>query len=583
MSDAYARACAAAAEGDRAGVVDALSRRSPESERDCLRWIYLLVEVGALDRAAELTTRLSTPEHVEAVRELVQEALESSSVQGSPPDENVDDGAIREEPQRPGTGESSTRATNLEEDDWRADIPSRDTSADGDAKAVELFLKWFGGRRDLYARQWYSEARARGGYRPVREPLTEAVARAHLSGRTTIGQYLLDGRGKAVFGVIDLDVNANALADLEPRPTGQVDPLDYGPLVQYLHALRTAGRRLGIPLFPAASGGKGAHLWMFFTTPRPASSARSILQQVVSVAGPPPSSVEVEVFPKQDLPGPRGLSSLVKLPLGRHQRTLAFCPLLDDALRPIEDRCAALQRIQGAPDPLVDALVGRRVVPLPAPEGVPRESLPRLAPDGGPRTLAEALRRIPSGAEEVRAAEAVLDRCAALRYLTEKAYARRRLEPEEARALVYSLGLLGKSPETARRVLLAAGAGLKALEQASRGTPAPVGCRKLKRIVAEAGCTACPTGPEAVPYPTPLHFAVASVQVSPPRHEKYAAYLATDGAFVQSGEEKMLEALDRIERRLSALEQAQKATLSGHDHPASEVRPDSHESGEEGR
>ena len=286
-----------------AGDLDALRRvfagAPPSSDADRLRWCCLFLEVGARDDAAALAAAVECPS--EASRAWALLGTEEPSSRG-----------LSAVPQR--SGERSEEAPEPEGDaGWEPDLPPRDVSAERDQETIELFLRWFGGRRDLYARQWYAESRRRGGYRPVREPLTDDVVRSHLSGRQTIGQYLLDARGKVHFAVLDLDVTPDALEQL-PDDDGPADPLRHGPLTNFLKRLVEAARRLGLPLHPAASGSRGAHGWLFFESPKSAAAARSILQQVASVAGPPPPSVSLEIFPKQDLPGPKGLSSLVKLP-----------------------------------------------------------------------------------------------------------------------------------------------------------------------------------------------------------------------------------------------------------------------------
>lgn len=515
----------ALAEGDLDGLVAAFEAAEPGGDDDRARWALRFLEVGDVARAAAIAAQILDPARAAEMVELL----------GEPPGSEDEEEAIS--------------------------LPPRDDAPDAEGKLPDLFLRWFGGRRDLYARQWYSEGRQRGGYRPVREPLTEEVARAHLRGQLTVGQYLLDRHGKVHFAVIDLDVSADALAALEATDggpqglqKGRLDPLAHPPLQKYLRALLLAGRRLGVPLWPAASGGRGAHLWLFFDHPRPASSVRSLLGQITTLAGAPPPSLELELFPKQDLPGPRGLSSLVKLPLGRHQRTLNPCPLLDDQLAPISDPVKALERLESVPGPVFDALVGRRVVPLPAPEGVPVPPLPPLPTDGGPQTLAQILRRIPPGVDEKKAADQVLDRCAILRHLMSEAYHRRTLSAGQARAITYSLGLLGKSPETAKQALIAAGVSLKELARVGKGTSPPVGCKRLRALVPSIPCAGCPIGPDAIPYATPLIAVAGPVPVAPPRHRRFSSYLNADERVVQTADEKVFETLSRIERRLDAIE-----------------------------
>src|SRR5439155_13903136 len=118
--------------------------------------------------------------------------------------------------------------------------------------------------------------------------------------------------------------------------------------------------------------------------------------------------------------------SLVKLPLGLHQATLRRCALLDDRLQPIAGAAEALVRIAAAPSDAVDAVLGRRVLPLPAPQLDPAGPVP-LPPGGSARSLAEALRAIEPGREERDACERILAGCGILAALVKKAFEEHRL------------------------------------------------------------------------------------------------------------------------------------------------------------
>jgi|GEM_PF-5137039 len=97
------------------------------------------------------------------------------------------------------------------------------------------------------------------------------------------------------------------------------------------------------------------------SVPELARLVRAVLRQVLLGAGPAPADVGVEVFPKQEQPGPRGLSSLVKLPLGVHRKTLARAHLLDDDLQPVVDVAAALAALRPVDERVADAVAGGRV------------------------------------------------------------------------------------------------------------------------------------------------------------------------------------------------------------------------------
>lgn len=438
--------------------------------------------------------------------------------------------------------------------------------ADPDDLLVDRFLRFFGGRRDLHARQWHDERRGRSGYRPVREPLTKDVARDHLRGRITLGQYLLGPDGRVPFAVLDLDLKSEATERLRTTHGDDADPLRHDGLRAYLHRLRVASSDLGLASFPAASGGRGAHLWFFFDPPRPARAARQMLKAVVTAAGGPPPELDLELFPKQVASGPRGLSSLVKLPLGIHRRTLRPCPLLDDALQPIEDPISALARLRPVDPSLLDALLGGAVRAFPAPElAEPPGALPPLPDDPTPRSLGEALRATRDEPSARLALERMLSGCGVLADLVDRAYRLRRLSPDEARAIGYSVGLLGDG-KLAEEVLVAGHASLKELHRARRGIPSPVGCRRLAALSPER-CTHCPALRDQPPYPTPLLYALGPIAPAPRRTTKHAAHLDADEQVVEGALDGIGSALRRIEERLGRLERR--------------VRPDAHDTSDD--
>ena len=289
-----------------------------------------------------------------------------------------------------------------EHDPFRVEVPGDDAPS-GDVESEELFVRFFGGRRDLFAEQRVTRS-GRTIYFPVRAPLSTSVVRDHLAGARTVGQYLLHPDGACSFGVLDLDLAADALARLRATLGDDVSVVHHGPLAVLARRLASSSARLGLSAFTFLSGGRGVHLWLFFAPRRPARLVRQVLQQILIGAGPVPADVTIEVFPKQEQAGPRGLSSLVKLPLGVHRRTLTRCVLLDDDLRPIEDHTVALSRLRVVDNDVLDAVAGGRVVPFPvgaspelAGQQVDADARPRLltaSADDAPRDLAEALQAL---------------------------------------------------------------------------------------------------------------------------------------------------------------------------------------------
>jgi hypothetical protein len=420
----------------------------------------------------------------------------------------------------------------------------------GGSGVVERFLRFFGGRRDIYAEQ--HRGRHRASWRPVRKPLLARDVEAHLAGVRTLGQYLLFPDATCAFGVLDLDLSPDALAELRTA-SGAPGPVAHPALRDALGRITQAARALGLRPVLVDSGGKGAHVWFLFENRRPARAVRTLLAAVLERAGALPPAVSVELFPRQERHGPRGLSSLVKWPLGVHRGTGRRAMLLDESLAPVEDVEAALDRVGFCDAAAVDAVVAHRLVPLPSPELSAVAPPPGPAPESAvrPSDAAVSLRGL-SSREAVAAEDAVVGGCALLAGLCREALEGRRLTPDEARAIIYTLGLIGPDAALARKVLAAGQANPRALETARCGMPAPMGCRKLNALRPDlaVGCV-CPGRGGPLLYASPVAFALAGVggpgaarlpPLEPLAGPLYEDPLATIG-----------QALRRLEAKLAAL------------------------------
>ena len=63
------------------------------------------------------------------------------------------------------------------------------------------------------------------------------------------------------------------------------------------------------------TGGRGAHVWMFFDPKIPACVGRYLANEIVEKTG-----VKCEIFPKQDKISLKGFGNQVRLPLGIHRK-----------------------------------------------------------------------------------------------------------------------------------------------------------------------------------------------------------------------------------------------------------------------
>lgn len=211
--------------------------------------------------------------------------------------------------------------------------------------AISRYMRLFSGREDCFARQWADQNREKGGYVPVRRPMTPADAEAHLSGRATYGIYLIRADERTRIGVIDADlVSGFRKPRLKAAESRQV-MRDREYMIQRIEEI---SREMG--LFPLVefSGGKGFHFWYFFDPPASAGRAKEILAAVSARVAKDLSAFSLEVFPKQAHLSGKGLGNLVKLPLGIHRGTGKPSRFIESASRHPSDQLEFLKKVKTA-------------------------------------------------------------------------------------------------------------------------------------------------------------------------------------------------------------------------------------------
>ena len=456
---------------------------------------------------------------------------------------------------------------------WDFEPGERDAPAVVPSPLAAELLRLFGGRGDVYARQWHDARADRTGYQPVREPLTPAVAAQHLEGRITIGQYVLHPDATVSFAALDLDPTPEAWEQLRLGNNAE-GGLGLAPLAEYARRLLAAADRLNLPAIAEDTGGFGLHIWFHFDPRLAAMRARALLRELLWRAGPQPPAVSVEIFPKQDTLSGKGLGNLIKLPLGLHQATLRRSRLLDATLQPL-DEATALARLRPCPPDVIDAVLASRVIPLREAADTPsvpwheethddaERELPTATATGlattvlqareerTPRALAAALAAIPPGREADAAADRVLAGCVVVRELARRAFEDHALGADAARALLYTVGVVGRGNERIDHIWKQAGLGRRELERIRRGLQAPMGCRKLHELFpALASACTCPE-PGEYAYATPALYALLPTVRSVRRHP--APRVEPKEEIARPEPTTLEERLARIEAALSRL------------------------------
>ncbi len=371
------------------------------------------------------------------------------------------------------------------------------------------FLTLFGGREDVYARQWYSPAKGEGGYAPVREPLTVRQLRQHFLGEVTLGVYPIRLDGTCVFCALDVDLRRDALAEASRKR--ELAQLIRGELRETTQAVSRALTAARLPHLVEDSGYKGRHFWFFLEAPEHATTLVAVGKVVLRIVAPHLGPhLAAEWFPKASRPGSKGLGNLIKLPLGLHRRTGRRSRFLGPEGEPITRPFEALrlqpkvtrQQLEAAIDtwregpPLADTAEAADTRAGEQPAAAP----PPVAMPPRPAWTAVDFDRTPAYAR-------LFSHCPVVAALRRKAEEERRLSHDEIVVLQHTIGHM-PSGVAAVNYLLARCLTVPQtafLKSALRGNP--VSCPKIRsrlpHITSRVPC-ACefPDNPDA--YPTPL-------------------------------------------------------------------------------
>lgn len=378
------------------------------------------------------------------------------------------------------------------------DLPAMMTPDDAD---LVRFWHLFAGREDVHARQWFQPGRG-VGYSPIRQPLTPSLLRAHVEGAVTLGVYPIRLDGTVTFFALDLDITRNAIdharGDLERTRRLRRMVHKRGLVMQ-----RHARERFGLELVLEDSGYKGRHLWGFLRDPLPASLVHRFVVALASALAPEEAELQVEAFPRQGRVEAGGLGNLIKLPLGIHLRSGRRASLLGEDGRADDSPWETLQRARRHERDeilrLLDVLRGLPTPAAPTPDDAPPWPMPAPLPPEAPFTEVDL--------ETHPEVSTLLEGCAVLKALAQRALEHRRLDHDERIVLRHTFGhvasavpavnyLFSRCPEIPAQEFV---------QRPLRGSP--ISCPKIRKripdVTASVPCHCVfPTRPEH--YPTPI-------------------------------------------------------------------------------
>ena len=229
---------------------------------------------------------------------------------------------------------------------WFDKAPGPVDAQSSPSTKVEFYAALFGARRDVYAVRWESTRRGTSGWMPAVEggwkkgsaaatrrylPLTPDVLAAHLTGDVHVGLYPMLPGDRTCWLAADFD--------------GQAAMLD---ALAYLKAARAVGAPAALEV---SRSGVGAHVWIFFTDPVPATLARqlgtALVREAIALRGRMDLRCYDRLFPSQDvLPG-SGPGNLIAAPLHGRSRRVGTTVFLDVAtLEPFADQWDYLSTVE---------------------------------------------------------------------------------------------------------------------------------------------------------------------------------------------------------------------------------------------
>ena len=229
---------------------------------------------------------------------------------------------------------------------------------------LRLYADRFQARRDVYAVRWENARSGLSGWSPAvaggwrkgadrssmrHLPLTPEVLGAHLAGEVFIGLYPLLTTKACHFLAADFD-GAAAMMDA----------------LAYAKAARS--RRIPAAVEISQSG-RGAHVWILFSGPVPAVTARAIGTWLVHEAMVLRGAMDLRsydrLFPNQDVLPAGGFGNLIAAPLQGRRRRDGLTVFLDLAtLEPHADQWAYLSTLDRL-DPSEAARLAKQVGPTP--------------------------------------------------------------------------------------------------------------------------------------------------------------------------------------------------------------------------
>ena len=239
---------------------------------------------------------------------------------------------------------------------------------------LRLFQSLFKGRENVFARRWFSKTTGKSGYQPVCinewkqgicdkkryrcaicpnrnfAPLTSQDMYRHLEGKD---EYCCDVVG--LYAIMQDNNCAFLCADFDDKNC------KYGYKKDVLAFVGVCREWLIPYAIERSRSGNGAHVWIFFEAPLPASKARrlgnAILTEAMTHNGQMSFNSYDRFFPNQDYLPEGGFGNLVALPLQGQARRRENSVFVDNDFLVYKDQWAFLYNLKKIQESTIDQLL----------------------------------------------------------------------------------------------------------------------------------------------------------------------------------------------------------------------------------
>ena len=261
--------------------------------------------------------------------------------------------------------ESTTEKNMLEDQPTDTAAFSHVNNASDSISKIKLFMSFFKGRDDVYAKKWENKKKAISGFSPVclnqwqvglcgkpKTPCSKCTNQHYAA----LDEYVIENhlRGSIIAGIYPmlLDETCHFLA---------ID-LDEAGWRDDVTALREVCAEFNIPVAVERSqSGNGAHLWFFFENRLPAALARKFGAALLTFSMNRRHEIRFKsydrFFPNQDTMPKGGFGNLIALPFQKSARRNNNSEFINENLESYSDQWAFLSSIQKISEDRIETLI----------------------------------------------------------------------------------------------------------------------------------------------------------------------------------------------------------------------------------